>query len=163
MYQRLHQAHRLIADVVSFKGPHINHLTPRTLDIDAVQAGMPARGIAAKAIVEGPPTAQMPDPVAPDLVQGAGRAGVVPIGGWRLDDGLAHGPLRRDRAARHCADAEGPGALRRLLDETRKIARPAADGSNAADYVAALSKVFEAFPDTGRASALPASAISPIR
>ena len=38
MYQRLHDAHRLIADVVSFKGPHINHLTPRTLDIDAVQA-----------------------------------------------------------------------------------------------------------------------------
>ena len=38
---RLHDAHRLIADVVSFKGPHINHLTPRTLDIDAVQARMP--------------------------------------------------------------------------------------------------------------------------
>ncbi|MEW9808815.1 DUF1338 family protein, partial [Mesorhizobium sp. ZMM04-5] len=39
MYQRLHSAHRLIADVVSFNGPHINHLTPRTLDIDAVQEG----------------------------------------------------------------------------------------------------------------------------
>ena len=44
LYQRLHDAHRLIADVVCFKGPHINHLTPRTLDIDAVQAQMPARG-----------------------------------------------------------------------------------------------------------------------
>ena len=29
-YRELHDAHRLIADVVSFKGPHINHLTPRT-------------------------------------------------------------------------------------------------------------------------------------
>ena len=28
-YRRVHDAHRLIADVVSFKGPHINHLTPR--------------------------------------------------------------------------------------------------------------------------------------
>ncbi|MDH6233796.1 putative glyoxalase superfamily metalloenzyme YdcJ [Mesorhizobium soli] len=37
LYERLLAAHRLIADVVSFKGPHINHLTPRTLDIDAVQ------------------------------------------------------------------------------------------------------------------------------
>lgn len=54
-YKRLHDAHRLIADVVSFKGPHINHLTPRTLDIDAVQADMPKRGISPKAVIEGPP------------------------------------------------------------------------------------------------------------
>ncbi|MBV2185725.1 MAG: VOC family protein, partial [Rhizobium sp.] len=51
MYARLHAAHRLIADVVSFKGPHINHLTPRTLDIDLVQARMPDYGIAPKAVV----------------------------------------------------------------------------------------------------------------
>jgi len=54
-YARLHDAHRLVADVVCFKGPHINHLTPRTLDIDAVQAAMPVRGIAAKTVIEGPP------------------------------------------------------------------------------------------------------------
>jgi uncharacterized glyoxalase superfamily metalloenzyme YdcJ len=54
-YRQLHGAHRLVADVVSFKGPHINHLTPRTLDIDAAQAEMPRRGIAAKEVVEGPP------------------------------------------------------------------------------------------------------------
>lgn len=54
-YTQLVEAHRLIADVVSFKGPHINHLTPRTLDIDAVQAQMPDRGISPKAVIEGPP------------------------------------------------------------------------------------------------------------
>lgn len=54
-YRQLHGAHRLVADVVSFKGPHINHLTPRTLDIDAAQAEMPRRGIATKEVVEGPP------------------------------------------------------------------------------------------------------------
>jgi uncharacterized glyoxalase superfamily metalloenzyme YdcJ len=59
-YRRLHDAHRLIADVVSFKGPHINHLTPRTLDIDAVQTEMPRRGIAAKALIEGPPRREVP-------------------------------------------------------------------------------------------------------
>eukprot|EP00752_Nemacystus_decipiens_P019291 g17347.t1 len=57
-YDRLVEAHRLIADVVSFKGPHINHLTPRTLDIDAVQAAMPQHGITPKAVVEGPPRRQ---------------------------------------------------------------------------------------------------------
>ncbi len=57
-YAQLVAAHRLIADVVSFKGPHINHLTPRTLDIDAVQYQMPARGIDPKAVIEGPPRRQ---------------------------------------------------------------------------------------------------------
>jgi len=59
-YKRLYAAHSLIADVVSFKGPHINHLTLHTLDIDAVQAGMPKRGIAPKAVIEGPPRRACP-------------------------------------------------------------------------------------------------------
>ena len=59
-YDALHKAHRLIADVVCFKGPHINHLTPRTLDIDAAQAAMPARGMDAKDVVEGPPRRACP-------------------------------------------------------------------------------------------------------
>ncbi len=59
-YARLAAQHRLIADIVAFKGPHINHLTPRTLDIDAAQAEMGARGIDAKATIEGPPARKIP-------------------------------------------------------------------------------------------------------
>ncbi|CAI0794210.1 Uncharacterized protein conserved in bacteria [Serratia proteamaculans] len=59
-YQQLHDQHRLIADVVAFKGPHINHLTPRTLDIDRVQQAMPGRGITPKAVIEGPPPRRRP-------------------------------------------------------------------------------------------------------
>lgn len=59
-YQRLHDQHRLIADVVAFKGPHINHLTPRTLDIDMIQQGMPQKGITPKAVIEGPPRRECP-------------------------------------------------------------------------------------------------------
>ena len=59
-YHQMHDAHRLIADIVCFRGPHINHLTPRTLDIDAAQAAMPERGIAAKATIEGPPRRACP-------------------------------------------------------------------------------------------------------
>jgi uncharacterized glyoxalase superfamily metalloenzyme YdcJ len=43
-YNTLSKAHALVADIVAFKGPHINHLTPRTLDIDSVQARMPEKG-----------------------------------------------------------------------------------------------------------------------
>ncbi|MDO4250143.1 MAG: VOC family protein [Moraxella sp.] len=59
-YEQLLSQHRLIADVVGFYGPHINHLTPRTLDIDEVQDEMGRRGITAKEIIEGPPRRNCP-------------------------------------------------------------------------------------------------------
>ncbi len=58
-YHQLNMSHRLIADVVSFKGPHINHLTPRSLDIDALQTQL-SKTFKAKTIVEGPPRRQCP-------------------------------------------------------------------------------------------------------
>ncbi|SDN57223.1 2-oxoadipate dioxygenase/decarboxylase HglS [Vreelandella arcis] len=59
-YHALHDEHRLIADVVCFRGPHINHLTPRTLDIDEVQRRMPGMGMNPKAVIEGPPHRKCP-------------------------------------------------------------------------------------------------------
>ena len=59
-YQALNQQHRLIADVVCFPGCHINHLTPRTLDIDRVQSLMAEYGIEPKAVIEGPPRRAVP-------------------------------------------------------------------------------------------------------
>lgn len=59
-YQDLHHEHRLIADVVCFRGCHINHLTPRTLDIDRVQSLMTEYGMTPKAIIEGPPRRDIP-------------------------------------------------------------------------------------------------------
>jgi len=59
-YHALCDEHRLIADVVCFRGPHINHLTPRTLDIDEVQRRMPDVGMNPKAVIEGPPRREWP-------------------------------------------------------------------------------------------------------
>ncbi|WP_434585014.1 VOC family protein [Klebsiella sp. R390] len=59
-YHALNNEHRLIADVVCFPGCHINHLTPRTLDIDRVQSLMPECGIVPKALIEGPPRREVP-------------------------------------------------------------------------------------------------------
>ncbi len=58
-YNQLNETHRLIADVVSFKGSHINHLTPRSLDIDALQTEL-SKSFKAKEIVEGAPRRQCP-------------------------------------------------------------------------------------------------------
>ncbi|MBM7047328.1 VOC family protein [Rhizobium lusitanum] len=147
MYERLHDAHRLIADVVSFKGPHINHLTPRTLDIDRVQALMPNYGIAPKAIVEGPPTRACPIL----LRQTSFKALEEPVS-FRNADGVwetgSHTARFGEIEQRGIAlTPKGRALYDRLLEQSRKIVRPAADGSNARDYEAALARGFAEFPD----------------
>lgn len=147
MYKRLHDAHRLIADVVSFKGPHINHLTPRTLDIDKVQARMPQEGIAPKAVVEGPPTRTCPIL----LRQTSFKALEEPVsfigadGSWQEGSHTARfGEIEQRGVA---LTPKGRALYDQLLNETRARVRPAADGSNAGEYEAALADVFKVFPD----------------
>ena len=147
MYKRLHDAHRLIADVVSFKGPHINHLTPRTLDIDKVQALMPEHGIAPKAVVEGPPTRECPIL----LRQTSFKALEEPVsfigdnGEWREGSHTARfGEIEQRGVA---LTPKGRALYDALLNQTRAKVRPAADGSNADAYEAALTEVFKALPD----------------
>ncbi len=148
MYHRLHDAHRLIADVVSFKGPHINHLTPRTLDIDAVQARMPDYGIAPKATIEGPPTRKC----AILLRQTSFKALEEPVsfqaedGSWKAGSHTARfGEIEQRGIA---LTPKGRALYDDLLNASRKIVRPTADGSNAAEYEQALSEAFKPFPDT---------------
>ncbi|KAH6680941.1 DUF1338 domain protein [Halenospora varia] len=54
-YEHLNQEHPMLADIASFPSAHMNHLTPRTLDINMVQEVMVNRGIPAKESIEGPP------------------------------------------------------------------------------------------------------------
>ncbi|GAA4172361.1 2-oxoadipate dioxygenase/decarboxylase HglS [Shinella granuli] len=147
MYKRLHEAHRLIADVVSFKGPHINHLTPRTLDIDKVQARMPEEGIAPKAVVEGPPTRTCPILLRQTSFKALEEAVsfIGADGAWQQGSHTARfGEIEQRGVA---LTPKGRALYDRLLTETRARVRPAADGSNAAEYEAALADVFKAFPD----------------
>ncbi|CAO3411427.1 2-oxoadipate dioxygenase/decarboxylase HglS [Azospirillum largimobile] len=147
LYKRLHDAHRLIADVVSFKGPHINHLTPRTLDIDAVQRMMPEKGIAPKAVVEGPPTRHCPIL----LRQTSFKALSEPVDfrdgdGWRSGVHTARfGEIEQRGIA---LTPKGRALYDTLLQDSRRLVAPAADGSNAAEYMAALQEVFAPFPDS---------------
>jgi uncharacterized glyoxalase superfamily metalloenzyme YdcJ len=55
LYERLLKQNSLVADIVGFQNPHINHLTPRTLDIDAVHAEMEARGMKTIPQIQGAP------------------------------------------------------------------------------------------------------------
>ena len=59
-YKALLAEHPLIADIVSFQGPHMNHLTPRVADIDAAQKMMADEGLEIKDRIEGPPRRSVP-------------------------------------------------------------------------------------------------------
>lgn len=146
MYTRLHDAHRLVADVVAFKGPHINHLTPRTLDIDTVQARMPDWQITPKAVIEGPPTRKVPIL----LRQTSFKALEEPVtyrDGQTSVEGSHTARFGEIEQRGVALTPKGQALYDRLLGETREIVRPAADGSNAAEYMAKLSETFGEFPD----------------
>ncbi|KQQ80700.1 VOC family protein [Aureimonas sp. Leaf324] len=142
-YQRLSKVHRLIADVVCFRGPHINHLTPRTLDIDAVQAKMPARGIAAKDVIEGPPTRRCPILLRQTSFKALEEAIL-----FQGEDGPAAGT----HTARFGEIEQRGLALTRkgraLYDQLLARVRDAGGQGNAgADYATRLAEVFADFPD----------------
>ena len=145
-YDRLCAAHRLIADVVSFRGPHINHLTPRTLDIDAVQKQMPERGIAPKAVIEGPPRRDadillrqtsfkaLEEPILFPAETGTEAGTHTARFGEIEQRGVALTPAGRD-------------LYDRCLAEARAAAAVGAGGEGAQDYVSALHAAFASFPD----------------
>ncbi|PTB43631.1 uncharacterized protein TrAFT101_002189 [Trichoderma asperellum] len=59
-YQLLKREHQILADIACFRSAHINHLTPRTLDISAAQEEMKSQGLKVKDRIEGPPGRNCP-------------------------------------------------------------------------------------------------------
>ncbi|MBM4521139.1 DUF1338 family protein [Rhodococcus hoagii] len=73
-YRELEQVSAVAADIGGVTSTHINHLTPRVLDIDDLYARMSARGIAMIDRIQGPPRWDGPaGAAAADVVPGAGR------------------------------------------------------------------------------------------
>ncbi|WP_261997582.1 VOC family protein [Stenotrophomonas sp. Ste96] len=142
-YHALHDAHRLIADVVSFRGPHINHLTPRTLDIDAAQSGMLARGIDAKAVIEGPPPRRCPILLRQTSFKALEETVQFPSG----DAGDAGTHTARFGEIEQRGLALTPKG-RALYDQLLAQARDSGGaGSTGQDYPTRLAAAFSAFPD----------------
>ncbi|MET0889413.1 MAG: VOC family protein [Stenotrophomonas maltophilia] len=142
-YHALHDAHRLIADVVSFRGPHINHLTPRTLDIDAAQAGMLARGIDAKAVIEGPPPRRCPILLRQTSFKALEETVHFPSGD--AGDAGTHSARFGEIEQRGLAlTPKGRALYDQLLAQARDSGGA---GSTGQDYPTRLAAAFTAFPD----------------
>ncbi|TDS75350.1 VOC family protein [Comamonas sp. JUb58] len=141
-YDKLHKAHRLVADVVCFKGPHINHLTPRTLDIDAAQLGMPAHGMDAKDVVEGPPRRACPIL----LRQTSFKALQERVNFPGSDDQGTHTARFGEIEQRGVAlTRKGRALYDSLLANVRSMGNA---GSASANYQDRLESSFAAFPDS---------------
>ncbi len=142
-YDALHKAHRLIADVVCFKGPHINHLTPRTLDIDAAQAAMPERGMDAKDVVEGPPRRDCPILLRQTSFKALKET--VRFAGDATGAGSHTARFGEIEQRGVALTRKGRALYDQLLAQVRDMGSA---GSAALDYGSRLAQVFEAFPDT---------------
>ncbi|MBV4477464.1 2-oxoadipate dioxygenase/decarboxylase HglS [Pseudomonas botevensis] len=145
-YQSLSAQHRLIADVVAFKGPHINHLTPRTLDIDTVQTQMPLHGITPKAVIEGPPRRQCPIL----LRQTSFKALDEPIAftdqaQTRGSHSARFGEIEQRGAA---LTPKGRALYDRLLNAARDELGEFPNEGNALRYDALMTQHFGEFPDS---------------
>lgn len=145
-YQQLSAQHRLIADVVAFKGPHINHLTPRTLDIDQVQRLMPAHGITPKAVIEGPPRRNCPILLRQTSFKALEET--VAFTDQQQNQGshsARFGEIEQRGAA---LTPKGRALYDRLLNAARDQLQAFPNESNAARYDALMRDHFEAFPDS---------------
>ncbi|MCO7471892.1 VOC family protein [Stenotrophomonas maltophilia] len=142
-YHALHKAHRLVADVVSFRGPHINHLTPRTLDIDAAQAAMIEHGMAAKAVIEGPPRRACPILLRQTSFKALEEAVHFPDneGGDAGTHTARFGEIEQRGLA---LTAKGRALYDQLLTQARDAGGA---GSTGGDYGQRLQAVFASFPD----------------
>lgn len=145
-YKALHDQHRLVADVVAFKGPHINHLTPRTLDIDRIQQGMPAQGIVPKAVIEGPPPRRHPILLRQTSFKALQEN--VAFTDQQSAQGshtARFGEIEQRGAALTPA---GRALYDRLLDTSRVALAGVPSEGNASEYMRLLSAHFSEFPDT---------------
>lgn len=140
-YEALKDADPRAADIVCFKGPHINHLTPRTLDIDGIHAEMPARGMDAKNVIEGPP------PTHNILLRQTSFKALTEKVEFEGEDGLhtaRFGEIEQRGAA---LTPKGRALYDEILGRVRDTIPPAPDGSNAAEYMRVLTEAFvSSFP-----------------
>ncbi|KAH8649983.1 hypothetical protein BX600DRAFT_529095 [Xylariales sp. PMI_506] len=151
-YQVLRAEHPILADIACFRTAHINHLTPRTLDIDAAQAAMAARaGMAVKDRIEGPPRRRWPillrqtsflaleepirfkvrDDDAVELIDGSHKA--------------RFGEIEERGAA---VTPAGRALYDQLLDKTTQDLQGQSSGSGSACVEDALAENFKEYPDT---------------
>ncbi|KAJ5636949.1 uncharacterized protein N7484_010262 [Penicillium longicatenatum] len=143
-YLKLKAEHAIVADIVCFPSAHINHLTPRTIDIDHVQREMIRRGLPAKEVIEGPPTRQCPILLRQTSFQALEE---------RVDFATGDSQAVRGTHTARFGEVEQRGAAvtkkgRELYDQLHSFAVRTAANVSGHKFSDILHNSFRKFPDT---------------
>lgn len=146
-YELLKAQHPILADIACFKTAHINHLTPRTLDITMAQAAMRQQGMAVKERIEGPPKRRWP--ILLRQTSFLALAESIKFSNVTEDEAVA---LVQGSHRARFGEIEERGAAvtpagRKLYDELLSKANDKAAGQSAEVADTVMESVFEQFPD----------------
>lgn len=141
-YLRLRDEHPIIADIACFNSAHINHLTPRVLDIVEAERQMRAEGLNVKSKIEGPPPRHQPILLRQTSFLALQEEISFPTYG---SDTLVEGSHKARFGEIEQRGAAVTAKGRTLYDSLLQKALEESQNDRASE--AALAKVFDAYPD----------------
>ena len=147
-YRELGRISAVAADIGGVASTHINHLTPRVLDIDELYARMQARGIAMIDAIQGPPRWDGPDVL---LRQTSFRALAEPRAFRRADGSVYESSLQIRFGEVEARGIALTAAGRALYDELTGDVAGELAAQPAADRAAVATRLWnDRFPATER-------------
>ncbi|PYI08352.1 DUF1338-domain-containing protein [Aspergillus sclerotiicarbonarius CBS 121057] len=146
-YQALRDEHPILADIACFQSAHINHLTPRTLNITAVQAAMQSAGMAVKSRIEGPPLRK-----CPILLRQTSFLALQEMVHFKASPKSDGTELIRGSHTARFGEIEERGAAvtpkgRELYDKLLRESMAKSAGADLQDVDAIVADVFKQYPD----------------
>ncbi|KAG9250813.1 uncharacterized protein F5Z01DRAFT_628720 [Emericellopsis atlantica] len=147
-YELLKAQHPILADIACFKIAHINHLTPRKLNITLAQAPMLEEGLRVKDRIEGPPRRRWPILLRQTSFLALEEAiKFIRDGEGDEKQDLIQGSHKaRFGEIEECGAAVTP-AGRALYDKLLAIAMEKSAGQDSSAADAITESVFQEFPD----------------
>lgn len=142
-YDELLGINGLVADIIGFKGPHINHLTPRILDIDALHQRMKQENIAMIPTVQGPPKRSCDILLRQTSFQALSEPTLFPNKDGTSTEGNHRARFGEIEQRGIALTPKGRELYDRLLSDVLQQTN-----EKQPDYTHVLTKVFESFPDS---------------
>lgn len=144
MYERLKKFSPIAADIIGFKGPHINHLTPVALDIDLAFAMMQDRGLETIENIQGPPLRNIPVFLRQTSFRAITEETVFPNPDGSSESGQHRARFGEIESRGAALTPKGADLYDELLFEVNQLAQKTSNKS----YPEILAEVFADFPDS---------------
>lgn len=148
VYEELKEVHPILADIACFQSAHINHLTPRALDIEASQERMTANGLAVRERVEGPPLRNCPILLRQTSFLALEEPIRFPECGGALAEGSHKARFGEIEERGAAVTSKGRELYDCLMAEAMEKISHVRDTHAASEQDQILSEVFAQYPDT---------------